>query len=62
MTISPEPDREPTISDVLEVVQGIREDLEQTRQELREEVERWDERFFQFTRDNLAISRIIIVT
>ncbi|HEY9887810.1 MAG TPA: hypothetical protein V6D02_05375 [Candidatus Obscuribacterales bacterium] len=37
-------------------------DLEQSRQELRNEVERWDERFFQFTRDNLTTARTIIVT
>ena len=38
------------------------EDSERSRQALREEVERWDERFFQFTRDNLNTSRAIIIT
>ena len=42
--------------------QDLKGELEQLRQELRTEVERWDERFFQFTRDNLGTSRAIIIT
>jgi len=36
--------------------------LEQSRQDLKAEVLRWDERFFQFTRNNLGTARTIIIT
>jgi hypothetical protein len=67
------PDREPTLADVVQQIIGLRGDLEQSRQELNDkleqsrqdlktEVERWDERFFQFQRDNLTTARTIIIT
>ncbi|PSR17957.1 hypothetical protein C8255_09930 [filamentous cyanobacterium CCP3] len=56
------PDREPTLADVVEQITALRSDLEQSRQELKSEVERWDERFFQFQRDNLTTARTIIIT
>ena len=61
-----QPSNEPTLADVIEQIQELktelREGLEANRKELREEVERWDERFFQFTRDNLNTSRTFIIT
>lgn len=56
------PDREPTLTDVVQQIVALRGDLEQSRQELKAEVERWDERFFQFQRDNLTTARTIIIT
>lgn len=67
------PDREPTLTDVVEQIIAFRSDLEQSRQELNDklenssqalksEVARWDERFFQFQRDNLITARTIIIT
>jgi len=61
-----QPQNEPTLTDVIEQIQELktelREGLETNRKELRAEVERWDERFFQFSRDNLNTSRTIIIT
>ena len=42
--------------------QELNDKLEQSRQDLKTEVERWDERFFQFQRDNLTTARTIIIT
>jgi septal ring factor EnvC (AmiA/AmiB activator) len=66
------PDREPTLADIAQQINELRNisqqiselraDLEQSRQDLKAEVERWDERFFQFTRDNLTTARTIIIT
>jgi ABC-type lipoprotein release transport system permease subunit len=54
------------ISELRADMEQSRQDLEmrldKSRQELKAEVERWDERFFQFTRDNLTTSRTIIIT
>ncbi len=36
--------------------------ISELKAELREEVKRWDERFFQLTRDNLSTAKTIIVT
>jgi len=56
------PDREPTLADIAQQISELRADLEQSRQDLKAEVERWDERFFQFTRGNLSTARTIIIT
>ncbi len=49
---------EPTLSDVLAAVDQLRDQVAQldhkidsNRQELRDEVKRWDERFFKFAED-----------
>jgi len=61
-----QPQNEPTLTDVIEQIQELKTELraglETNRKELRAEVERWDERFFQFSRDNLNTSRTIIIT
>ncbi len=56
------PDREPTLADIAQQISELRADMEQSRQDLKAEVKRWDERFFQFTRDNLSTARTIIIT
>ncbi|MBD2425140.1 hypothetical protein [Phormidium sp. FACHB-1136] len=56
------PEREPTLKDIVEQIQELRSELERSRQELKDEVGRWDERFFQFTRENLVTARTIIIT
>ena len=60
MTSSPE--REPTLQDLADKIDALTKGLEQSRQELKDEVARWDERFFQFTRENLVTARTIIIT
>lgn len=60
------PDREPTLADIAQQISELQVDIEkrfeESRQELKSEVERWDERFFQFQRDNLTTARTIIIT
>lgn len=66
------PDREPTLSDVIErmdqigdVIDRIEQlttEVTQVREELKTEVVRQDDRFFQLSRDNLGTARAIIVT
>ncbi len=58
----PPPQPEPTLADVLMEVRGIRQDLEATRQEFQAEVKRWDERFFQLSRDTLNFTRAVVTT
>jgi hypothetical protein len=65
----PTPQAEPTLADVLMEVRGIRQDLietrqdlEATRQEFQAEVKRWDERFFQLSRDTLNFTRAVVTT
>lgn len=55
-------DREPTLQDLADKIDALTQGLEQSRREIRDEVERWDERFFQFTRENLVTARTIIIT
>lgn len=43
-------------------LQEARTDLQGVRTELKEEVKRWDERFFQLTRDELTRANTIIIT
>ncbi|PLS67986.1 MAG: hypothetical protein CV045_10460 [Cyanobacteria bacterium M5B4] len=43
-------------------MEEFRQTMAKMRQETQEEIKRWDERFFQLSRDNLNISRTIIVT
>ncbi|MEM7065653.1 MAG: hypothetical protein AAF572_21125 [Cyanobacteria bacterium P01_B01_bin.77] len=66
------PDREPTLNDVIErmdqigdVIERIEQlttEVSQVREELKTEVVRQDDRFFQLSRDNLGTARAIIVT
>jgi hypothetical protein len=60
---------EPTLADVLAVVerldadiQGIRSELAASRQELRDEVKRWDERFFKFAEDTANRANTLIAS
>lgn len=53
MTGSSEP-KEPTLSDVLAAVERIETKLEG-------EVKRWDERFYQLSRDTLNFTRNVVV-
>lgn len=43
-------------------VDTIREDMESSRIEFRAEVQRWDERFFQLSRDTLGFTRNVVTT
>lgn len=43
-------------------VQQLKEENAKQQIKLEEEVKRWDDRFFQFTKDNLQTSRTIILT
>ena len=67
------PDREPTLTDVIERIDRLSNEVGQVRQELKNEVGqvrqelkaegiRQDDRFFQLSRDNLGTARAIIVT
>ncbi|MEM9976666.1 MAG: hypothetical protein AAF808_03460 [Cyanobacteria bacterium P01_D01_bin.2] len=56
------PDREPTLADVIERIDQLSNEVGQVRQELKTEVVRQDDRFFQLSRDNLGTARAIIVT
>ncbi|MEM8610585.1 MAG: hypothetical protein AAGF93_01095 [Cyanobacteria bacterium P01_H01_bin.105] len=66
------PDREPTLNDVIERMDQIGDVIERieqltnevshVREELKTEVVRQDDRFFQLSRDNLGTARAIIVT
>lgn len=56
------PDREPTLTDVIERIERLSNEVGQVRQELKTEVIRQDDRFFQLSRDNLGTARAIIVT
>ncbi|MEN9251655.1 MAG: hypothetical protein Q6L58_04390 [Thermostichales cyanobacterium BF3_bins_165] len=42
-------------------IESLTQEVAATRQDLRDEVRRWDERFFQLSRDNLNLSRTIII-
>lgn len=54
--------REPTIGDVLDELRGIRSDIAETNKRLDDEVKRWDERFFQLSRDTLTFTRAVVTT
>jgi hypothetical protein len=61
--------QQPTLADVLAAVerldkelQEIRSDLAATRQELRDEVRRWDERFFEFAKDTANRANTLIAS
>jgi predicted PurR-regulated permease PerM len=45
-----------------ERIEKIESRIELSEAKLAEEVKRWDERFFNFTKDNLGITRTIIIT
>jgi len=44
-----------------QAIATLTQKVETISQELRDEVRRWDERFFQLSRDNLNVSRTIII-
>jgi hypothetical protein len=61
--------KEPTLADVLAAVeridgdiQGIRSDLATSRQELKDEVKRWDAQFFKFAEDTANRANTLIAS
>ncbi|MCL6436351.1 hypothetical protein [Leptothermofonsia sp. ETS-13] len=57
--------QEPTLGDIAQQLSEIKHDIQSLEKRfdgLEEEVKRWDERFFQLTRDNLNTARTIIIT
>ncbi len=54
--------REATIGDVLDELRGIRSDIAETNKRIDDEVKRWDERFFQLSRDTLTFTRAVVTT
>lgn len=50
------------ISEIRQDVSEIREELAQSRQEFQEEVKRWDNRFFEFSRDSLNRANTLIAS
>jgi cysteinyl-tRNA synthetase len=44
------------------IVQRNSEEITQSRRDMTELSRKWDERFYQLTKDNLNISRTIIIT
>ncbi|NEP61338.1 MAG: hypothetical protein F6K31_31015 [Symploca sp. SIO2G7] len=56
------PDSEPTLTDVIDRLDQLSHEIGQVRQELKAEIIRQDDRFFQLSRDNLGTARAIIVT
>jgi NAD-specific glutamate dehydrogenase len=63
---SNQPDRLNRIETNLErleiIVEKNSQDFDKLSQELKEAAKKWDERFYQLTKDNLNISRTIIIT
>lgn len=60
---------EPTLSDVLQELRGLRQDVNELKQdvdglkqELTAEVKRWDERYYQLSKDTLGFARYVIVS
>lgn len=53
---------DPTLADVLLEVKAVRDDVAKLDQRLTNEVQRWDERFFQLTRDTLNFTRAVVTT
>ncbi len=53
--------KEPTLADVLAEVQATRQDIQALEVRLEGEVKRWDERFFQLSRDTLIFTRNVVV-
>ena len=43
-------------------VEHLQEELTQSRQEIQEEVKRWDARFFEFSRDSLNRANTLIAS
>ncbi|MFQ3613830.1 MAG: hypothetical protein SNJ68_08990 [Cyanobacteriota bacterium] len=52
---------EPTLTDVLAEVKATRQDIQALEARLESEVKRWDERFFQLSRDTLNFTRNAVV-
>ncbi|MCJ2542847.1 hypothetical protein [Thermostichus vulcanus] len=52
---------EPTLRDVLAEVKATRQDIQALEARLESEVKRWDERFFQSSRDTLNFTRNVVV-
>lgn len=50
------------ISQTNSKIDRLEERIESSEKQLKEEVKRWDDRFFQFTKDNLGLTRTIIIT
>ncbi|OWY69008.1 hypothetical protein B7486_23245 [cyanobacterium TDX16] len=50
------------ISQTNSKIDRLEERIESSEAKLAEEVKRWDERFFNFTKDSLGITRTIIIT
>ncbi len=67
---------EPTLADVLQELRGLRQDVSELKQdvddlkrevdglkqELNAEVKRWDERYYQLSKDTLGFARYVIVS
>jgi hypothetical protein len=52
----------PTLADVLAAIERIETEVATTRQELRDEVKRWDERFFKFAEDTANRANTLIAS
>lgn len=50
------------IDGIREDIDGIRQDVAVTRQELKDEVKRWDQRFFEFSRETANRANTLIAS
>lgn len=50
------------LADVRQDVSHLQEELARSRQEFQEEVKRWDNRFFEFSRDSLNRANTLIAS
>lgn len=73
MTSAEGPQRDPSLTAVLtevltevqqlrQEVRDSRDEIKQIREEFQQEVKRWDERFFQLSRDTLGFTRTVVTT
>ena len=51
-----------SFSEIRQEMGEVREELAQSRQEFQEEVKRWDNRFFEFSRDSLNRANTLIAS
>ena len=61
-TSNPDPSLMALLTEVLTEVRATRAKIEEVEERLEAEVRRWDERFFQLSRDTLGFTRTVVTT
>ncbi len=66
MTTTEGPQQDPSLTavltEVLTELKQLRQEVQDSREEFQQEVKRWDERFFQLSRDTLNFTRTVVTT